>query len=379
VVQEKGMPLHFSGAESFFLALGCYIALSVILVRLSPFQRWTAASIVSHLRTRFKFKVTNIAHRGGCLIGPENTIFTFRKGVREFGVDVLEMDCNESADGEIVVCHDETLGRVCDSQFSEMSVKDLLVAGKPEKNLPQVARRVPLHFTSATKSCFVADELDYPVPIGEETRFPLLREVFDALPGIPIHLDIKFKSDNLTSKVIDLIVQYNREAITIVGTAGANIDSLKRVLAAPKVVRQSGGASTSPLCSASSRRADFLRFASFGEVAKTYILYYLGLLPLIPLDFDVFSIPLPTAMKGAFLRERSGSCFLPIIARFLLYSPTLWVHLQRRGVLVLGFVLNDVEEFAEASQWPVNGIMTDDPRALQSFLASAGPTGMHEL
>src|SRR3954471_5303264 len=50
------------------------------------------------------------AHRGGCALGPENTIAAFDLGVAA-GADGLELDVHLSADGVIVVHHDETLDR----------------------------------------------------------------------------------------------------------------------------------------------------------------------------------------------------------------------------------------------------------------------------
>jgi glycerophosphoryl diester phosphodiesterase len=50
------------------------------------------------------------AHRGGCALGPENTIAAFDLGVAS-GADGLELDVHLSADGVVVVHHDETLDR----------------------------------------------------------------------------------------------------------------------------------------------------------------------------------------------------------------------------------------------------------------------------
>src|SRR5688572_5367615 len=50
------------------------------------------------------------AHRGGCALGPENTIAAFDLGVAS-GADGLELDVHLSKDGVAVVCHDETLER----------------------------------------------------------------------------------------------------------------------------------------------------------------------------------------------------------------------------------------------------------------------------
>lgn len=50
------------------------------------------------------------AHRGGCALGPENTLAAFDLG-RAAGADGLELDVQLSADGVVVVCHDPTLDR----------------------------------------------------------------------------------------------------------------------------------------------------------------------------------------------------------------------------------------------------------------------------
>jgi glycerophosphoryl diester phosphodiesterase len=51
-----------------------------------------------------------VAHRGGCALGPENTIVAFDRGIAA-GADALELDVRLSKDGVVVVHHDETLDR----------------------------------------------------------------------------------------------------------------------------------------------------------------------------------------------------------------------------------------------------------------------------
>lgn len=51
-----------------------------------------------------------IAHRGGRGLMPENTLAAFQY-VDSLGVDVLEMDIHASADGHLVVIHDDSVGR----------------------------------------------------------------------------------------------------------------------------------------------------------------------------------------------------------------------------------------------------------------------------
>ncbi len=54
-----------------------------------------------------------IAHRGASSLAPENTLSAFRLAV-ELGADGIELDAKLSADGVVVVHHDQTLDRTTD-------------------------------------------------------------------------------------------------------------------------------------------------------------------------------------------------------------------------------------------------------------------------
>ena len=51
-----------------------------------------------------------VAHRGGALLWPENSLIAFARAV-ELGADSLEFDVHLSRDGEPVIIHDPTLDR----------------------------------------------------------------------------------------------------------------------------------------------------------------------------------------------------------------------------------------------------------------------------
>jgi len=51
----------------------------------------------------------HISHRGGAVLAPENTLVAFRLATDRFQTDMIEMDVRATADGELVVMHDETL------------------------------------------------------------------------------------------------------------------------------------------------------------------------------------------------------------------------------------------------------------------------------
>lgn len=59
-------------------------------------------------------KITEVwAHRGASAYAPENTLEAFQKAI-DMGADGVELDIQLSKDGEIVVIHDEQIGRVSD-------------------------------------------------------------------------------------------------------------------------------------------------------------------------------------------------------------------------------------------------------------------------
>lgn len=56
-----------------------------------------------------------VAHRGGALIGNENTLSAFSKGIAA-GADMIELDVHLTSDGAVVVCHDDTIDRTTDGE-----------------------------------------------------------------------------------------------------------------------------------------------------------------------------------------------------------------------------------------------------------------------
>ncbi|SER89865.1 glycerophosphoryl diester phosphodiesterase [Propionibacterium cyclohexanicum] len=55
------------------------------------------------------------AHRGASKAAPENTLPAFERAA-ELGADGVELDVQRTADGELVVCHDEQIDRTSDGR-----------------------------------------------------------------------------------------------------------------------------------------------------------------------------------------------------------------------------------------------------------------------
>jgi glycerophosphoryl diester phosphodiesterase len=80
-------------------------------------------------------RVVRIGHRGAAGHAPENTLAAIRKGIA-LGVDFVELDVRRTADGVLVVLHDETVNRTTDGKgrVDRLSLRDIekLNAGNGE-------------------------------------------------------------------------------------------------------------------------------------------------------------------------------------------------------------------------------------------------------
>lgn len=134
-----------------------------------------------------------IAHRGAASVAPENTMAAFRAAV-ELGASAVELDVQQSLDGELVVMHDDTVERTTDGGglVGELSLAELqaLDAG----------------------SWFSAEFA------GEQV--PLLREVL-ALPVVPV-IELKYGSERypgIEERLVQVLTEADRveDAVVISG------------------------------------------------------------------------------------------------------------------------------------------------------------------
>lgn len=101
--------------------------------------------------------ILSIGHRGAKGYAPENTLLSFQKAL-DLGVAGIELDVHLTADGEIVVIHDETIDRTTNekgivNQLSLAAIKKLRIDGEHEiPTLKEVLDLVNQH-------CFVNIEL----------------------------------------------------------------------------------------------------------------------------------------------------------------------------------------------------------------------------
>lgn len=154
------------------------------------------------------------AHRGGALEAPENTIEAFAAGMQA-GADRLELDVHATADGEVVVLHDETVDRTTDGTG--------LVR---EKTLAEVREL-------DAGAQFVADDGGRPFA-GKGVRIPTLAEVFEAFPGVPLNIEIKQNAPQIEAQVLAVIDRFAaRRQVLLAAEIGEIMERIRS--AAPDV------------------------------------------------------------------------------------------------------------------------------------------------
>ena len=117
-----------------------------------------------------------IGHRGAKGYEPENTLISFQKAL-DMQVDGIELDVHLSADGELIVIHDETINRTTDGSgpVNTLSLRELKQ-----------------------------------FRINDHHEIPLLSEVFD-LVNQNCFINIELKSYESADKVVELIEHYVSE------------------------------------------------------------------------------------------------------------------------------------------------------------------------
>eukprot|EP00758_Cryptobia_borreli_P010079 Tbor_TRINITY_DN5535_c3_g1::TRINITY_DN5535_c3_g1_i15::g.13678::m.13678 len=263
------------------------------------------------------------------------------------------------------------------------SVVSDLYAADPEM-LPLISNNIQLDYPSRQYRSYSRLE-DPIVSQHPQQRYCTLEEVFKQFPGVPIHIDIKVMKRSLVDSTLALIEKYNRVDITIVGSGHnpasqwvkdymdvCNIkENLKENTNGQKNISKPHNSSDKTLNANSSKKVRrYLTCGNTTDVYMIYFCYYIGILPWVPLDIDAFDIPLITTFVNEYEIE-SKSFFKVIKTKFLFWmltAPNLWKLLQRRGVVVLGFVINDEKCWEEVRDWPINGVMTDDPIRLRKYI-----------
>lgn len=156
-----------------------------------------------------------IAHRGGSGLWPENTLHAFRNAAA-LGVDVLEMDLRQTADGQIVVLHDETVDRTTDGHGSvtALTVAELQRLDAGYRWTADAGQTFPFR--------------------GHGIVVPTLRQVFAALPQARMNVEIKGNGAAMAAPLCALIRGHAMEQrVAVVAADQEPLDAFRR--ACPEV------------------------------------------------------------------------------------------------------------------------------------------------
>lgn len=249
-----------------------------------------------------------IAHRGGGGQFPENTVFAFRESAK-LGVDVLELDIHETADGSLVVLHDRTVDRTTDG------------SGEIRKMTLAEAQKLDAAYDFSTDG-----GTTYPLR-GKGIGIPTLDAVFEAAPGSRFNIEMKHESETMPAALCSLLRARSLATRTIV--ASANEANLSRFRAECPEVATSG---------------------SFSEVTKFLVYESTGLTRSFSPSMN--AIQTPTRLRG-----------------FDLVTAGYIEEAHKLNVQVHVWTINDPEEMKRLIGIGVDGIMTDYPERLLRVVA----------
>jgi glycerophosphoryl diester phosphodiesterase len=237
------------------------------------------------------------AHRGGCALGPENTLAAFDLGLAA-GADGLELDVHLSSDGVPVVHHDSTLDRTTSGRGP-------------------IAAHTAAELARLDAGCRFDAGGRYPFR-RQGIGVPTLAEVLARYPDVRIIIEMKVDS---------------REMGEAVARDVGRADALDRVCVAGYGAR-----------SAAAARAALPGVAASACHAEVRLAYYRGLArwPVRDVPYQVYQVP-----------ERTG--LLRII------SPRFVRDAHGAGLKVQVWTVDDEADMRRLLSWGVDGLISNRP------------------
>ncbi|MGL4649993.1 MAG: glycerophosphodiester phosphodiesterase, partial [Caldilineaceae bacterium] len=153
-----------------------------------------------------------IAHQGGDGERPSNTMLAFEHAAA-MGVDMLEMDVHATADGHLVLMHDDSVDRLTEGTglIREMTLAEFqaLDAGYDWSPLD--------------------DGAEYPYR-GQGVHPPTLAEVLRAFPDMPMNIEIKQETPSIAAALCSALAQAGKsDQVLVVGFRQSVLDEFRRV------------------------------------------------------------------------------------------------------------------------------------------------------
>ena len=169
-------------------------------------------------------KVLNIAHQGGEIEAPSNTLYAFKTAVKK-GSDVLELDVHATSDRELVVLHDATVDRTTNGtgRVDQMTLEAIKKLDAAYWFVPECGTCNDRPVGDFAYRGFATGDKKLK---GRFARFspndfkiPTLREVLETFPDMLINIEIKATAPETMpyeQELADLLHEYGRGSDTIV-------------------------------------------------------------------------------------------------------------------------------------------------------------------
>lgn len=244
-----------------------------------------------------------IAHRGGLGQWPEETLFAFEQALK-IGVDVIEMDVHSTADGVLVLLHNDSVDETTDGQglVNNFKLKELQKLDAGYRWTADAEKTFPFR--------------------GHDIRVPTLEEIFLSFPHQRMNIEIKQTAPDIVEPFAAMIRKHNmQDKVLVASFSQQALTRFRRIC---------------PEVATSTSRIELIKFVLISK-----------LLP--------GAAKAPTADA---IQLRSRLSFLPIITKKIVRAS------HDRGLPIHAWTINDVEEMQRMIALGVDGIITDFPGTL---------------
>jgi len=248
-----------------------------------------------------------IAHRGGAGLWPENTLHAFGQAAA-LGADVIETDARLTADGALVLVHDETVNRTTDGagRVRELTLADIKKLDAGHRFTPDGGRTHPFR--------------------GRGLTVPTLQEAFALPGGLRFNIEPKEDSPALVAALCGAIREHRvAERVVVAAFRHSTLEQFRR--ACPEVATA----------------------ASASEASGFLARYKAGL-----------SASYSPAMQALQVPEYAGGML--VLTREFVEAA------HARNLHVHAWTVNSAEDMRRLLSVGVDGIMTDYPDRLLEIL-----------
>jgi glycerophosphoryl diester phosphodiesterase len=275
----------------------------------------------------------NIAHQGGEIEAPSDTLYAF-KTARRRGADMIETDVHLTADGHVVVIHDETVDRTTNGSGS---VEQMTLAQVKQLDAAYwfIRARGTVHDPSRPASDFTWRGVatgDKPPPPGfapNDFTIPTLEELLATFPDALLNIELKptvAMTGRLEAAVAELLRAHGRtDDVIVVSFNDQSVEIFKAL--APEIHTA----------------------APTGQVAAFWASSQ-GPLPGSPMPQHV-ALQVPETFEG-----------LTVV------TPDFISDAHANHLAVHVWTVNALADMRRLLDWGADGIMTDRPTLLEKLL-----------